>query len=290
LQGVTPEKVQHKAKSMRGFVITFFLLSIFSLASFTTLNSAKPQAKGIKVVVIDAGHGGHDPGCQYGGAKEKNVTLAIALKLGKIIQENLKDVKVIYTRNDDRFVELWERAGIANRNGAGVFISIHCNANNKTSVCGTETYAMGLHKTDGNLEVAKRENDVVLMEDDYTERYDGFDPKSPEADIIFTLFQSAYMEQSLRLGELIEKQLKIKAKRTSRGVKQAGFLVLWKTTMPSVLIETGFLSNDAERKYLVSSAGQDSIATSIFRAFKEFKSESDKKTTSSEGSSKDGNK
>jgi N-acetylmuramoyl-L-alanine amidase len=273
---------------MRVSIISFFLLGVFLLSASTTLNTAKLQ--GLKVVVIDAGHGGHDPGCQYGGAKEKLVTLAIAKRIGKYIQENMKDVKVIYTREDDRFVELWERAAIANRNGAGVFISVHCNANNKKTVCGTETYAMGLHKTEGNLEVARRENDVVLMENDYTERYDGFDPNDPEAEIIFTLFQGAYMEQSLRLAELVEKQFKSKIKRTSRGVKQAGFLVLWKTTMPSVLIETGFLSNDAERKYLISAVGQDSIAAGVYRAFKEFKAESDKKTTTSDGSKPESNK
>jgi N-acetylmuramoyl-L-alanine amidase len=274
------------AKYMRAGWISAGLICLFLFGSFTTLNVTK-QA-GVKTVVIDAGHGGHDPGCQYGGAKEKLVTLAIAKKLGKLIQDNVKDVKVIYTRDDDTFVELWERAGIANRANASVFISVHCNANDKKSVLGTETYAMGLHKTDDNLGVAHRENEVVLMEDDYTEKYDGFDPKSPEADIIFTLFQGAYMEQSLRLAELIEKQFKTKTKRTSRGVKQAGFLVLWKTTMPSVLIETGFLSNDTERKFLTSSSGQDSIATSIYRAFKEFKTESDKKTTASDGVKKQG--
>lgn len=267
---------------MRVSIISFFLLCFFVVATSTTLNKGRPQ--GVKVVVIDAGHGGHDPGCQYGGAKEKIVTLAIAKKIGRLIQDNLKDVKVIYTREDDTFVELWERAAIANRNGAGVFISIHCNANNKTSVCGTETYAMGLHKTEDNLDVSRRENDVVLMEKDYTEKYDGFDPKDPEAEIIFTLFQGAYMEQSVRLAELIEKQFKTKIKRHSRGVKQAGFLVLWKTTMPSVLVETGFLSNTTERQYLVSSRGQDSIAACIYRAFEEFKTESDRKTTASEGS------
>jgi N-acetylmuramoyl-L-alanine amidase len=266
------KKVQSQsAKSMRFVVFTSLVLLIFFFGSFKTLNSGKKS--GQITVVIDAGHGGHDPGCQYGGAQEKKVTLAIALKLGKIIKENLKDVKVIYTRTDDTFVELWERAAIANRNNATAFISIHCNANDKKEICGTETYTMGLHKTADNLNVAKRENEVVLMEDDYTERYDGFNPKSPQAHIIFSLFQDAYFDQSLRLASRIEGEFKNKAKRTSRGVKQAGFLVLWKTTMPSILIETGFLSNTAERKYLTSENGQVYLASGIYRAFKEFKNE-----------------
>ncbi len=224
-------------------------------------------------IVIDAGHGGHDPGCQYGGKKEKNITLAIALKLGKIIKENLTDVNVIYTRDDDRFVELWERASIANKNNADFFISIHVNANEKPSAKGTETYTMGLHKTNENLEVAKRENSVVLMENDYSKRYDGFDPKSPEANIIFSMYQNVHLEQSIRFASKVEKQFKNETKRLSLGVKQAGFLVLWKTTMPSVLIETGFLSNEGERKFLCSDDGQESLANGIFEALKEYKEE-----------------
>jgi N-acetylmuramoyl-L-alanine amidase len=271
------KKFNHPKKKIWYAASAFLLLGVFLLCSFTsktkTLSTAK--ASGIKVVVIDAGHGGHDPGCQYGGANEKKVTLAIALKLGKIIKENCKDVKVIYTRDKDEFIELHERAAIANRNKADVFISIHCNANKSTGVHGTETYTMGPHKNDDNLEVAKRENDVVLMEDDYEKNYDGFDPKSPEAEIIFSLYQSAHIEQSMRLARHVEKQLKTTVKRTSRGVKQAGFLVLWKTSMPSILVETGFLSNASERKYITSEAGQKSIANGIYEAFRKFKDESE---------------
>ena len=224
-------------------------------------------------IVIDAGHGGHDPGCQYGGKQEKNITLAIALKLGKIIKENLTDVNVKFTRSEDKFVELSERTAIANRNSADIFISIHVNANGKTSANGTETYTMGLHKSNDNLEVAKRENAVVLMEDDYSKRYDGFVPKSPEANIIFSLYQNVHLDQSLRFASKVEKQFKNGIGRASLGVKQAGFLVLWKTTMPSVLIETGFLSNDSERKYLCSEDGQEALAKGIFEALKEYKEE-----------------
>lgn len=235
--------------------------------SYTTLNPARAK---IKTVVIDAGHGGHDTGCRYGGVEEKNVALAIALRLGKLIEQNFKDVKVIYTRTNDTFIELRERPAIGNRNNADVFISIHCNANPKTTVYGTETYVMGLHKTQGNLDVAKRENEVILLEDNYEKHYEGFDPNSPEGHIYFSLFQNAYLDQSLTLASNIEKQL-MANKRTSRGVKQAGFLVLWKANMPSILIETGFLSNDQERNFLKSSAGQDSLATGIFNAFKAYK-------------------
>jgi N-acetylmuramoyl-L-alanine amidase len=252
---------------------SFFLLIAVALilcCSFKTLNR-KPN--GIRIVVIDAGHGGHDPGCNYGGKKEKNITLAIALKLGKIIKENLKDVNIVYTRKNDTFIELWERASIANRNNADIFISIHVNSNAKTSVKGTETFTMGPHKSIENLEVAKRENSVVLMENNYSVRYDGFDPKSPEANIIFSLFQDAHLNQSLRFAAKVEKELKSGTNRSSRGVKQAGFLVLWKTTMPSVLIETGFLSNTQERKFLCSESGQIFLAKGMYNALKDYKAE-----------------
>jgi N-acetylmuramoyl-L-alanine amidase len=269
-------RILNFSAKMVQFSLSMTILSIiFLFTSFKTIPGDKTSGKknAIKIVVIDAGHGGHDPGCQYGGAKEKNVTLAIALKLGKIIKQKFKDVKVIYTRDSDFFVELGERTAIANRNKANVFISIHCNANPKNTVNGTETYTMGLHKTDGNLAVAKRENSVVLLENDYTVKYDGFDPNSPEANIIFTLYQNAFVTQSLHLASIIEQEVKEKTNRAERGVKQAGFLVLWKTAMPSVLVETGFLSNASERKFLTSSAGQTQIATGIYEAFKKYKEE-----------------
>lgn len=229
------------------------------------------RKSGINTVVIDAGHGGHDPGCHYGKFQEKNITLAIALKLGRMIKANYKDVRVIYTRNDDTFVPLIDRAGIANKAKADLFISIHVNANHKPGVFGTETYTMGPHKTNDNLEVAKRENEVVLLEADYKENYEGYDPKSPEADIIFSLYQDAYMVQSLSLARFVEHEMQGTVKRTSRGVKQAGFVVLWKTAMPSVLIETGFLSNAKEREFLAGEAGQNSLAKGIYNAFAKYK-------------------
>ncbi len=254
----------------------------FILISFCSFQPIKPVAYGINTVVIDAGHGGHDPGCLGKRSKEKDVTLSISLKLGKYIEEHFPDVKVIYTRKTDEFVELYERADIANNAKADLFICIHCNSactfnkKKKKEVCATETFGveswvMGLHKTEANLEVAKRENEVILMEKDYTRQYGGFDPNSPEANIIFSLYQNTYLDQSLRMATYIQNEIKTKG-RTARGVKQAGFWVLYKTTMPSVLVETGFLSNPAEEKYLASEKGQDEIAHSIYKAFKSYKS------------------
>ena len=242
-------------------------LLMFFLCSYKPLNI---QNNKIKIIVIDAGHGGHDNGCMYGGAREKDVTLSIALKLGESIEKIMPNVKVIYTRKTDEFIELHERAGIANRNNADLFISIHCNANKKTDVAGTETFSMGLHKSEGNLDVAKRENDVILLEKDYQEQYEGFDPNSPEAHIYFSFLQSAYLDQSLKLASLVEGNFN-KANHASRGVKQAGFMVLWRSKMPSVLIETGFLSNKSDRAILISENGQLKIAESIAKGVKEYK-------------------
>lgn len=247
--------------------------AVILLCAYTPLN--KMPGNKVSTVAIDAGHGGHDAGCGYGGAKEKDVTLAVALKVGAAIEKLMPDVKVIYTRTKDEFIELHERAGIANRQNADLFISIHCNANKKTEVYGTETFSMGLHKSDGNLEVAKRENEVILLEKDYQEKYEGFDPNSPEAHIYFSFLQSAYLEQSLKLADKVETNFKA-VNRTSRGVKQAGLMVLWKSKMPSVLIETGFLSNPKERSYLISETGQEQLADAIAKAVKQYKTSVEK--------------
>jgi N-acetylmuramoyl-L-alanine amidase len=243
------------------------------LVLLISINAALPalNKRQIKTVVIDAGHGGHDPGCQYGGIKEKEVTLKIALELGKKISEELSDVKVIFTRKTDEFVTLWDRANIANRNQADLFISIHCNANKNTEVSGTETFAMGLHKAESNLEVSIRENDVILMEKNYEERYEGFDPNSPETYIILSLHQNAYLDKSIDLASRIEKYFVKNKVNTSRGVKQAGFVVLWKTKMPSILIETGFLSNKNDRVLLTSNEGVDKITDNIKNSLVDFK-------------------
>ncbi|MFH2095807.1 MAG: N-acetylmuramoyl-L-alanine amidase [Bacteroidota bacterium] len=227
----------------------------------------------IKVVVIDAGHGGKDPGAVCSSGYEKDLVLDIALKVGRYIEDNIPGVKVIYTRSDDTFVELYKRAQIANDAKADVFISIHANANESAKPFGAETYVMGLDKTSGNLTVAKKENSVILQEDNYIEQYEGFDPNSPESHIIFSLYQNAYLDQSLNLSSKIQFQFREKAKRTDRGVKQAGFLVLWKTAMPSLLVEVGFISNPEEAKYLFTDEGKDHIASAIYRAFKDYKNE-----------------
>jgi N-acetylmuramoyl-L-alanine amidase len=232
-------------------------------------------SQGIKKVVIDAGHGGHDPGCHGAKSKEKEVCLAMALKLGKLIQESYKDVQVIYTRDTDVFVELHERANIANKNKADLFICIHANAGQKTA-SGSETYVMGLHKTDDNLNVAKRENSVILMENDYNAVYEGFNPNSDEDIIALTLMQSAYLDQSVDIASKIQGQFE-KIGRKNRGVKQAGFLVLYKTAMPSILIETGFLTNQEEEAFLADVRNQDKMAQSMFNAFKQYKEGIDKR-------------
>lgn len=227
----------------------------------------------VDTVVIDAGHGGKDPGTHGMYVKEKDVALKIALKVGYYIEKNCPGVKVVYTRKDDRYLGLDERAALANKNKADLFICIHANAVSKAEIYGTETYVMGLHKTEGNLEVAKRENAVILLDDNYKERYEGFDPDSPESNILFSLTQSAYQESSLKFAEKVEGQFKGRVGRRSHGVKQAGFWVLWRTAMPSVLIEVGFLTNPKEEKFLREENGQELIASGIYRAFKDYKAQ-----------------
>ncbi|MDR0757658.1 MAG: N-acetylmuramoyl-L-alanine amidase [Tannerella sp.] len=235
-------------------------------------------------VVIDAGHGGRDPGSVGSATKEKTVNLAVALKLGKLISGSHKDVNVIYTRKTDRFVELIERANIANRHNADLFISIHANSAKKASnVKGAETYTLGLAKTQENLEVAMLENSVIMMEDNYEQRYEGFDPNSSESYIIFEYLQNTYLEQSISFASEIQKAF-ASAKRTNRGVRQAGFLVLKATSMPSVLIELGFISNKDEEKYMHSEAGQNQLAKSIYTAFAKYKNDFDRRQSYSDTS------
>lgn len=250
------------------------LLGVILFASFTIIKPGK--AYGIKTVVIDAGHGGKDPGCHGEKYNEKTVALAVALKLGKYIEENFPDVKVVYTRKTDIFLELSERAAIANRANADLFICIHCNASPNKSAYGSETYVMGLHKSKGNLDVAKRENESIKYEDDYKTKYAGTD--SDEWIIISTLEQSANLDKALKLAAYMQHEYTTRAGRKDKGVKQAGFLVLWKTTMPSLLTEIGFLTNPDEEKFLGSEKGQDYIASCIFRAFRKYKNEMEGKT------------
>lgn len=229
----------------------------------------------LRTVVIDAGHGGHDHGCSGIHSKEKHIALNISKKLGRYINSKFPKVKVIYTREKDIFIPLHTRAEIANKNKADLFISIHCNAINKQKhlVRGTETYVMGLHNADENLAVAKRENEAILLEKDYEKNYHGFDPESPEGHIILAMVQNAFLEQSISFAEKVEYNFENLAGRKSRGVKQAGFLVLRETTMPSVLIETGYLTHKSDEKYMRTKRGQDELAFAIFKAFQSYKRE-----------------
>ncbi len=226
-------------------------------------------------IVIDAGHGGKDAGALGIYSKEKDINLRIALAFGKLIEQNMPDVKVVYTRKTDVFVELDERANIANRNKADLFVSIHTNstASGKagTTAQGTETYTLGMHRAAENLAVAKRENSVISLESNYEEKYEGFDPKSSESYIIFELMQDDYMKQSVRFADLVQNQFGSYAGRVNKGVFQAGFLVLRNTSMPSALIELGFINNRAEEQFLNSEDGVAKMSRSIYNAFKTYK-------------------
>jgi len=246
-------------KKIISFIFLFFI--IFNIFGQT------------KIVVLDAGHGGKDPGALTKSSKEKDIALKITLKVGKYLTDNIKNVKVIYTRSTDVFISLEERAKIATSNKADVFVSIHVNSTKNKKVYGTETYVMGLHKSDDNLQVAVMENSVIKYEKDYETKYSGYDPNSAESYIIMNLFQNANLDLSLNLAEKVQKQLKDRARRKDLGVKQAGFLVLWQTTMPSVLVEVGFLSNRNEELYLASAEGQDIIASAIYRAIRDYLAE-----------------
>lgn len=226
------------------------------------------------VVVIDAGHGGHDPGAVGRISKEKNINLKVALKLGKQIEQNCPDVKVVYTRKRDVFIPLDRRAEIANNAKADLFISIHTNslANNRTAK-GASTWTLGLAKSQANLEVAKRENAVILYEDDYKTRYAGFNPNSAESYIIFEFMQDKYMSQSVHLASLVQSQFRNTCRRVDRGVHQAGFLVLKASAMPSILVELGFISTPEEERYLNTENGTTNLANGIYRAFLTYKRE-----------------
>jgi len=255
----------------------FLLLAIVLIIS--PLYGLKRTAKGLETVVIDAGHGGKDPGAIVGKAHEKDIVLAIALKLGNYIKENLPDVKVIYTRSSDVFPTLFERSVIANKNNADLFISIHANYCTNPSIKGTEIYVLGLHRTQDNLNVAKRENSVILLEKDHTTRYEGFDPNLSESYIMFELIQNTHLDQSVAFARILQDSFHKRAQRTDRDVRQAGFLVLRETAMPAVLIETGYMSNQSEANYLMSDEGRTALAYSIFKSFKLYKEKFDSRLT-----------
>ncbi|MCF8303439.1 MAG: N-acetylmuramoyl-L-alanine amidase [Bacteroidales bacterium] len=253
-----------------------------SLALISLYSQALGQGDNDKfVVVLDAGHGGKDPGAVGKHTYEKDIVLSIVLKTGEYINKYCDDVEVIYTRKTDRFVELYKRAEIANKNHADLFVSVHCNANESSRFYGSETYVMGLHKTQENLEVAKQENAAILLEDDYKQTYNGFDPNEPENHIIFSMYQNAYLDRSLEMASEVQDQFRERVSRRDRGVKQAGFLVLYRVTMPGVLVETGFLTNRKEERFLASESGQVYMASAIYRAFKDYKQSIEKENRKS---------
>lgn len=242
----------------------------FSLLFLSFINYS--QSGNFKVT-LDAGHGAHDFGASYNGHVEKNINLALVLKVGKLLEQNPK-IDVIYTRKTDVFIDLVERANIANRANANIFVSIHCNANNNTAADGTETYVMGMSKISSNLEAAKKENSVITLEKDYKRKYEGFDPNSPETMIGFTLMQEEYLDNSISLASKIQNGFAALGKKIrAGGVKQAPFMVLHKAYMPRVLIETGFISNYVEGNILDSEEGQNDIARAIANAIISYKNE-----------------
>lgn len=266
-----------------------FKILLCGLLFLTPLVSLQAQdvddVSRIRRVVIDAGHGGKDPGAisRNGKYKEKNITLSVALELGELIKSNFPDIKVIYTRSTDKYVELSERAAIANRNKADLFISIHVNSAKSTQARGTETFVMGTHKSEANFEVCKLENSVIVIEEDYEKKYEGFNPGSPESYIIFSLLQNVHQEQSIKYAAQVQGQFARGPISVNRGVKQGGLLVLWKTTMPAVLTELGFISNPKDCAVLVTKKGQEQFARGLFNAFVAYKKDFEK-TRREEGS------
>ena len=252
--------------------LLFFLLSFI----FISNNSLKAQVSNttIKTIVIDPGHGGKDSGTM--GTKrfeiyEKHVALAVSLKLGSYINKVFPEINVVYTRDKDVFLELNERTDLANNANADLFISIHCDGFTDPKPSGASVFVMGMSKLKENMDIAMRENSAIYLEDNYQQKYEGFDPKSPESYIVFSLMQNIYLNQSLKIAEEVEKEFLTRANRKSRGVKQAPFYVISRTNMPSILIECGFLTNPKEEEYLHSEIGQDYIASAIFRAFRSYK-------------------
>ena len=259
------------------------LIGIIFFSSFSSLEETTP-IKGKFVIVLDAGHGGHDPGNMGNKYIEKDIALNVVLKIGKQLEKN-PNIKVVYTRKTDVFIELDKRGEIANKAKADLFVSIHCNSFH-TQANGTETFVLGLHRNKTNLEVAKKENSVILLEENYHEKYAGYDPNSPESIIGLTLMQEEYLDQSIQLADYIQKSFKNKLKRKSRGVKQAGFIVLHQTVMPSVLIELGFLTYKKEGAYLNSKKGQDEMSKSIVESILEYKKSIDQGTEQNNNNSR----
>lgn len=243
------------------------------------------QASAAMNVVIDAGHGGKDPGACGALTTEKALNLAVAQRLGKLLKDSCSDVKVYLTRSTDVFLTLQERANFVNKHNADLFICIHANASENKNQNGAETYTLGLDKLDSNFDVAKRENAVIMLEDNYQTTYQGFDPNSVESYIMFEFMQDSYLDKSLQFASLVQQQLSSTCSRADRGVRQAGFWVLHKSACPSVLVEMGFVSNPDEEKYLVSEQGKQQTAEAVFSAFRAYKAAIEKKTAITESNS-----
>ncbi len=271
---------QERGKTMRPFIRATFLFTILWIVLLPApVHSQQNRETGeLRTVVIDPGHGGSDPGAVSGGVREKDLVLAVGIRLGNMIKEAYPGVKIVYTRSTDKFIPLHTRASLAVKNKADLFISLHANWVAQTTVRGTETFTLGLHRSLENLEVAKKENSVILLEEDYTTNYEGFNPNEPESYIMFESMQSEYQTQSISLAASIQNEFTRNLKLNNRGVKQAGFLVLRQTSMPSVLVEIGFISNPAERKFLISEDGKTKVAQSIFKAFTIYKKGIDSKS------------
>ena len=268
----------------RNAIALLLLAALFLCTSFT--DDKKTTNSKIRTIVIDPGHGGKDSGTM--GTKrfkiyEKHVALAVSLKLGDYIKNAFPNVDVVYTRDSDVFLELNERTELANNVNADLFISIHCDGFTNSTPSGASVFVMGMSKLKANMDIAIRENSAIYMEDNYQQKYEGFDPKSAESYIVFSLMQNTHLNQSLKIAEEVEKEFSTKANRKSRGVKQAPFYVISRTNMPSILIECGFLTNFKEEEYLHSEIGQEYIASAIFRGFKTYK-ENFEGTTSGEES------
>ena len=266
------------------------IFSVFLAFILSAGCSWSQEGLGIRTIVIDAGHGGKDPGAVgVNKTYEKDVALSVSLKFGNIIKKNHPNVKVVYTRSTDVFIGLAERAKKANSISADLFVSIHANSAINKKATGAEVWVLGLHKSEAALEIAKKENSSILMEDDHGSKYQDFDPKDPDAYIGLAMRQNAHLDQSLTLANLVQRSFVEDAKRLDRGVKQAGFMVLYRTTMPAILVELGFLSHAGEEKYLSSSIGQDELAKSIYFGFKKYKDRIDgvNHSISDEGNSVD---
>lgn len=251
------------------------MLSLKTLAAACCLVCAVGVSARDFVLIVDPGHGGHDAGAVGLHTNEKTINLDVATLLAQKVRDRLNHVKVVMTRDDDTFISLKERADIANSNHGDLFISIHVNslskkAKNRKTIAGAQVYTLGLHKSDAALAVAQRENSVMMLESDYSTSYMGFDPESPELNIIFELSQNKHMEQSVELAETIENNLVETAGRVNKGVRQAGFWVLWATSMPSVLVELDFISNPESERYLMSEEGQDELSTAICDAVESY--------------------